>query len=109
MTKLEKLIQELCPNGVKHCKIKDIYKRVKGTPITAGKMKEIAVDDGEIKYLQVEKLLLQRMNLIFQTQISQGFRLFWYNPEALLTLFIMISPLPLRMKCGLIQQMTLSK
>ena len=49
MTKLEKLIQELCPNGVKHCKIKDIYKRVKGTPITAGKMKEIAVDDGEIK------------------------------------------------------------
>lgn len=49
MSKLEQLINELCPNGVEFKKIKDSYARIKGTPITAGKMKEIASDDGEIK------------------------------------------------------------
>lgn len=49
MTKIESLIQSLCPNGVKYQKIKDVYKRIKGTPITAGKMKEIASPDGEIR------------------------------------------------------------
>ena len=41
MSKLEKLIEELCPDGIEYKKIKDVYKRIKGTPITAGKMKEI--------------------------------------------------------------------
>lgn len=49
MSKLEQLINELCPNGVEFNKIKNSYTRIKGTPITAGKMKEIASDDGEIK------------------------------------------------------------
>ena len=49
MKKLEKLIQELCPNGVPFKKVKDVYNRLKGTPITAGKMKEIACEDGEIR------------------------------------------------------------
>lgn len=49
MSKLEQLINELCPNGVEFKKIKYSYTRIKGTPITAGKMKEIASDDGEIK------------------------------------------------------------
>ena len=49
MKKLEKLIQELCPNGVPFKKVKDVYTRLKGTPITAGKMKEIACEDGEIR------------------------------------------------------------
>lgn len=49
MTKLDGLIKELCPNGVKYKKIKDIFDRVKGTPITATKMKEIEKPDGEIK------------------------------------------------------------
>lgn len=49
MSKLEQLINELCPNGVEFKKIKDSYARIKGTPITAGKMKKIASDDGEIK------------------------------------------------------------
>lgn len=49
MSKLEQLINELCPNGVEFKKIKNSYTRIKGTPITAGKMKEIASDDGEIK------------------------------------------------------------
>ena len=41
MSKLEELIQELCPDGVRFKSIKEVYQRVKGTPITAGKMKEI--------------------------------------------------------------------
>lgn len=49
MTKLEELINELCPDGVEYVKIKDYFTRLKGTPITAAKMKEIAADDGEIK------------------------------------------------------------
>ncbi len=49
MYKLNQLIQELCPNGVEYKKIKDVYKRLKGTPITAAKMKEIENPDGEIK------------------------------------------------------------
>ena len=49
MTKLEQLIEELCPNGVEFKKVKDVFKRLKGTPITAGKMKEIENPNGEIK------------------------------------------------------------
>ena len=49
MTKLEQLIQELCPNGVEYKKVKEVYVRLKGTPITAGKMKEISTPDGDIK------------------------------------------------------------
>ena len=49
MSKLEELIKELCPDGVEYRKIKDVYNRLRGTPITAGKMKEIACDDGEIR------------------------------------------------------------
>lgn len=49
MTKLDKLIQELCPDGVEFRKVKEVYQRLKGTPITAGKMKEIENPQGEIK------------------------------------------------------------
>ena len=49
MTKLEQLIEELCPNGVEFKKIKDVFQRLKGTSITAGKMKEIENPNGEIK------------------------------------------------------------
>ena len=49
MSKLQNLINELCPNGVEYIKIKDYFKRLKGTPITAGKMKEIENHNGEVK------------------------------------------------------------
>ena len=49
MSRLEKLIRDLCPDGVEYKKIKDVFQRLKGTPITAKKMKEIARDDGEIR------------------------------------------------------------
>ena len=45
MSKLEQLINELCPNGVEFKKIKDSYMRIKGTLLLVGKMKEIASDD----------------------------------------------------------------
>lgn len=49
MSNLEELIQEYCPNGVDYVKIKDVFTRLKGTSITAGKMKEIETSNGEIK------------------------------------------------------------
>ena len=49
MSKLEDLIAELCPSGVSHKKVKEVYTRIKGTPITAGKMKEIEKPDGNIR------------------------------------------------------------
>jgi len=49
MNKLDELINDLCPDGVEYKKIKDEYIRLRGTPITAAKMKEIADDNGEIR------------------------------------------------------------
>lgn len=49
MSKLEKLINDICPNGVEYVKIKDYFQRLKGTPITAAKMKEIENANGEIR------------------------------------------------------------
>lgn len=49
MTELQKLIQEFCPNGVEFKPIKEVYLRLRGTPITAGKMKEIEDSLGEIR------------------------------------------------------------
>jgi type I restriction enzyme ecoprrI specificity protein len=48
-SKIDDLIKELCLKGVKYERIKDVYSRLKGTPITAGKMKEIANPDGNIR------------------------------------------------------------
>ena len=48
MNDLNKLIKKLCPNGIKHVPIKEAYKRVKGTPITAAKMKEISSPEGDV-------------------------------------------------------------
>lgn len=49
MSRLDELIAEFCPDGVTFKPIKEVYQRLKGTPITAGKMKEIDTPDGEIK------------------------------------------------------------
>ena len=49
MSKLKELIAELCPNGVEYVKVKDHFQRLKGTPITAAKMKEIENKNGEIR------------------------------------------------------------
>ena len=49
MSKLDELIKKLCPDGVEYKKVKDVFIRIKGTPITATKMKEIETPDGEIR------------------------------------------------------------
>ena len=59
MTKLEELINEFCPNGIEFKRIKDSYTRIKGTPITAAKMKEIASNDGEIKIFAGGKTVIK--------------------------------------------------
>ena len=49
MSKLETLIQQLCPDGVEFKTIKEVYTRLRGTSITASEMKDIASKDGEIR------------------------------------------------------------
>ena len=49
MNKLDELIQELCPNGVEYKPVKEVYHRLRGTPITAVKMKEIESTDGDVR------------------------------------------------------------
>ncbi len=58
MNRIEELIQKLCPDGVKCDKIKNVFLRLKGTPITASKMKEIACPDGEIRIFAGGKTII---------------------------------------------------
>lgn len=69
MTKLDKLLIELSPDGVEHKKVKDVYKRLKGTPITAAKMKEINNPNGEIRIFAGGKRLSTHERKIFQMRI----------------------------------------
>lgn len=66
MSKLYELVQQYCPNGVDFKPIKEVYQRLKGTPITAAKLKMQTV---KFESLQVEKQLLMHMKRIFQRQI----------------------------------------
>lgn len=59
MSRLQELVAELCPDGVEYKAIKDVYRRLKGTPITAAKMKQIASDDGEITVFAGGKTKIQ--------------------------------------------------
>ena len=58
MSKLDEFIAGLCPDGVPYQKVKDVYTRLRGTPITAGKMKEIACNDGEIRIFAGGKTMI---------------------------------------------------
>ena len=48
-SKLEELIQKYCPEGVEYRTVKSVYQRLKGTPITAAKMKEIEKAHGDVR------------------------------------------------------------
>lgn len=61
MSKLEELIARLCPDGVEYKPIKEIYRRLKGTPITAAKMKEIQKPKGNIKIFAGGKTIIDAM------------------------------------------------
>ena len=58
MNRINELIKEYCPDGVPFQKVKDVYTRVKGTTITARKMKEIACDNGEIRIFAGGKMII---------------------------------------------------
>lgn len=47
MSRLRELIDELCPDGVEYRPIRELYTKLRGTPITAAMMKKIANDDGD--------------------------------------------------------------
>ena len=49
MNKIERLIKELCPNGVEYYYLKDVLVKSSGTRITATQMKELHKEDGLIK------------------------------------------------------------
>lgn len=58
MSKLDDLLQTLCPNGVERVQVKKAFQRLRGTPITAGKMKEIEDPTGEIRIFAGGKTII---------------------------------------------------
>lgn len=58
MSKLDDLLQTLCPNGVERVQVKKAFQRLRGTPITAGKMKEIGDPTGEIRIFAGGKTII---------------------------------------------------
>lgn len=48
MGRIDTLVHEICPEGVEKVKIKDAFTRLKGTPITAGVMKDIEDNEGDV-------------------------------------------------------------
>ena len=72
MIRLEFLIDKLCSDGVEFIKIKDYFTRLKGTPITASKMKEISNDDGEIRIFAGGKTVINAFeNVIPKANITR--------------------------------------
>lgn len=49
MSRIAELIEELCPNGVPYKELSKVARRNKGINITAGKMKQIVVPNGNIR------------------------------------------------------------
>ena len=48
MSNINNLIQRYCPNGCEYKPLSQVAQRLKGSPVTAGQMKGMAVDDGSI-------------------------------------------------------------
>ena len=58
MSYIDQLINQRCKEGIKCFKIKDLFTRLKGTPITAGKMKEIEKNIYEIEVKDLKEILI---------------------------------------------------
>lgn len=49
MSRIDQLISQYCPTGVPMVRLGEVFTRLKGTPITAGAMKEIAHKNGDVR------------------------------------------------------------
>jgi type I restriction enzyme S subunit len=55
MSKISKLIDDLCPNGVEFKRLKDVVEKVKCKGVLASELKNILVENGDIKLLSTGK------------------------------------------------------
>ena len=46
---IKEMTKRLCPNGIEYKTLGEVFTRIRGTPITATKMREIANPDGDIR------------------------------------------------------------
>lgn len=77
MNKIEQMVKEMCPGGIPYVRLGDYYQRIKGTPITASKMKEIQKDDGEIAIFAGGK------TLVYANESDIPSAKIWRNPAML--------------------------
>lgn len=49
MKRLEKLLAEFCPDGVEYIPLGEVCRRRNGTSITAGQMRQLAVENGDVR------------------------------------------------------------
>ena len=59
LSRIDDLLKLYCSNGVPFEKISNVYTRLKGTPITAAKMKEVANDTGDITIIAGGKTIVK--------------------------------------------------
>lgn len=88
MNHIEKLIKELCPNGVEFRKLGTLGKRNKGTSITASRMRELFQENGEIRifaggktFADVSAKSIPKKDIVYEPSIivkSRGFIGFEY-------------------------------
>lgn len=88
MSKIEKLLKELCPNGVEFKALGEVCERQKGINITAGEMEKIATKNGDIRifaggktFVDTKKEFLQEQSILKKTSIivkSRGYVDFEY-------------------------------
>ena len=80
MNRLDHMLQQLCPDGVEFKLVKDEYQRLKGTPITAAKMKEIESPNGDIRIFAGGKTVINAYEKDIPNANIQEFQLFLFNP-----------------------------
>lgn len=68
MNQIEKLIEELCPDGVEYKPLGSLGVRNKGIPITAKKMRDIADNTGDIKIFAGGKTSVQAQSTSIESK-----------------------------------------
>lgn len=91
MNQIEKLIEELCPDGVEYKPLGSLGVRNKGIPITAKKMRDIADNTGDIKIfaggktsVQAQSTSIESKGIIYKPSIivkSRGYIGFEYYDQ----------------------------